>query len=112
MSALKDLLDRIGSGEIDVHDALPEFRDLLRRSDPDRPPGDLTYKQKERRALEDDHGDYRGTFSEVTAAWISGNLTDAQYQTLREAVAPIPIAQNANDLGDLSDIHPPDGWEE
>lgn len=80
---LPALIQQFARGEIDAE----TVANSVKRDDPDRPAAELTFEQKEKRAMEDDY-DYAGTFSEVTAAWIAGTLTDAQYQQLRTAFTP------------------------
>lgn len=85
MSALNDLLAKIGEGKIDVNAAVPEFLRILKTSEPDRPPGVLNFMQTEERA-EAGTPDATDTFTQVSAAWIADEITDEQYQVLYNAV--------------------------
>lgn len=110
MSTLKELLDRISNDQIDVHAAVPEFQTLIRTTDPDRPAGELTFEQREQRAWDDDYGDDMETFTQVTAAWIAGDLTDEQYGVLRDAATQkVGAVDPGPDFNwDFSDIDDPD----
>lgn len=81
---LPALIQQFAKGEVDAATVAAS----IRTEDPNRPAGDLTYEQKEKRAMEDDYGDYRGSWSEVVAAWIGGQITDAQFNELRTAFTP------------------------
>lgn len=82
--SLTALIEQFARGEVDA----ATVANSIRKEDPNRPATDLTYEQKEKRAMDDDYGDYRGSFSEVTAAWIADELTDEQYNQLRTAFTP------------------------
>lgn len=80
---LPALIQQFARGETDA----TAVANAIRKDDPSRPSAELTYEQKEKRAMEDDN-DYSDTFSEVVAAWIGGQITDAQYNELRTAFVP------------------------
>ncbi len=112
MGTLKELINRIASGETDVKAAIPDFQRVLRTSDPDRPAGQLTFEQKEERA-QAGLSDSTDTFTEVTSAWIQGKLTDEQYTALRNAATEglrVKDPEAVFGRDDFSDIDPPEGW--
>lgn len=93
---LEDLINQFAHGEVDAQTVAAS----IRKDDPTRPAADLTYAEKIKRTVEDDN-DYSGTFSEVVAARLSGVITAAQYEELREAFVP-PGAQTGEEA-DMAD---------
>lgn len=81
---LQALIDKYAHGQASADDVAQAVRVT---GDPNRPSGDLTFQQSYQRQMEDDN-DYTGTFSEIAAAWIAGEITDAQFEELRTAVTP------------------------
>lgn len=94
---LPALFQQFAKGEVDA----ATVANAIRKDDPSRPSASLTYEQKEKRAMEDDY-DYEGTFSEVVAAWIGGQITDAQYHEIRAAF--VPEAATAGEEAPADDV--------
>jgi hypothetical protein len=116
MGQLEELINRIATGDTDMASAIPEFHRVLRSSDPTRPAGDLSFEQKEERAQAGPQ-DATDTFTEVTAAWIQGRLTDEQYWTLHSEAAGSTRSEHSEAAtgsssrrpwDDFSDIDDPD----
>jgi hypothetical protein len=83
MGALSKLLDKVGSGDISVEEALPEFKKVLILHDPTRP-AKPNLRQYAERVQEDK--DDTDTFTEVGSAYLAGVIDKAQYDAFYTAV--------------------------
>lgn len=84
VSEIRQVLDRIGSGELEVEEAVPLVRAAVRSGEPDDlGDGDTTLR---RLAGTEDDRDGRGTWTEVEAARVTGRLTQEQCAALRAGV--------------------------
>lgn len=85
MSEVTDIIKKVVSKQLTPEAAVPALQKVLVTSDPTRESGDLSFEQKEKRAMADDN-DYTNTFSEIVAAWVGGQLSDEQFGAIREGI--------------------------
>lgn len=95
MSTIQEILTQVQSGAVQPADAAKQISQIIQQNLVGGS-GDSYKEQKFTSMADRDDSNFENSFSQVTAAWIGGDLTDGQYHTIQEGVLAATGAQGVS----------------
>jgi hypothetical protein len=92
-SEVSDLIRALRVGDMTLEEVAQRFRERVWPAT--KPPPPASYQELAAAALRDPEPDVPGSFDEVVAACDRGELTEAEYQVLADAVAESKRARHS-----------------